>query len=118
MTSPPHLDGTAAGAVYGAAERSGPVEHSTESPASSSELQPPVQRVSTHADSPQKTTGGEERMCLCSCQTTKSGTLEPVNRFTSKWRSLCQYITALKTKRRNKLGLHDESKYNQNHNMA
>lgn len=77
-----------------------------------------VQRVSTHADSPQKTTGGEEQMCLCSCQTTKSGTLEPVNRFTSKWRSLCQYITALKTKRRNKLGLHDESKYNQNHNMA
>lgn len=77
MTSPPHLDGTAAGAVYGAAERSRPAEHSTESPASSSELQPPVQRASTHAGTPQKTTGGEELMCLCSCQTAISGTLEP-----------------------------------------
>ncbi len=85
MTSPPHLDGTAAGAVYGAVERSRPAEHSTESPASSSELQPPVQRVSTHADSPQKTTGGGEQMCMYSRQTTKSGTLEPVDRFTGKW---------------------------------
>lgn len=88
-----------------------PAEHSIETPASSSELQPPVQRVSTHADSPQKTTGGEEQMCLCSRQTTKSGTLEPVNRLTGKWRSLCQYIEQL-------LRLHDESKYNQNHNMT
>lgn len=82
MTSPPPLDGTVAGAVYGAAERSCPEEHSTESPASSSELQPPVRRVSTHVDYPQNTTGGEEQTCSCSRQTAKSGTLEPVNRFT------------------------------------